>query len=123
MTEATRRFRAWLAPGLLALAVLGASVLLSTSGCYRLKSSSGGGQTAFDGTREVDPADVALPDGYQIEAVAVGLNFPTGVAFGADGTPYVTEAGYSYGGAPEARPRLVRITGRRSRRSTWWTSA
>jgi len=113
MTDAVRnpRFHAWLAPGLLALA------LLLSNGCYRLKSSSGGGQTAFDGARQVDPADVVLPDGYEIEVVAVGLNFPTDVAFGEGGTPYVTEAGYSYGGAPGARPRLVRITGRRSRRT------
>ncbi len=83
---------------------------VSMSGCYRLQSSSGGGQTDFDPPRSINPADVALPEGYQIEAVATGLTFPTGVAFDEEGRPHVTEAGYSYGEV-FLTPRLVRIDG------------
>ncbi|MGI9174647.1 MAG: PQQ-dependent sugar dehydrogenase [Rhodothermales bacterium] len=89
------------------LCAVGLMTLMLT-GCYRLLSSKGGGQTSFDQPREVDPADVALPEGYRIEAVATGLTFPTGVAFDDGGAVYVTEAGYSYGGF-EGTPRLIRI--------------
>jgi glucose/arabinose dehydrogenase len=64
--------------------------------------------TSFDAPRRVDAADVALPPGYQIEAVATGLTFPTGVAFDARGGPHVTESGYAYGEV-FLTPRLVRI--------------
>ncbi|HZW09867.1 MAG TPA: hypothetical protein VFF69_08180 [Phycisphaerales bacterium] len=66
-------------------------------GCYALHSSEGGGQTREPGAREVNPADVALPAGYRIDAVATGLTFPTGVAFDDAGVPHVVESGYSYG--------------------------
>jgi glucose/arabinose dehydrogenase len=45
----------------------------------------------------VQPRDVALPEGYRIDAVATGLNMPTGVAFDPDGSVYVVESGYAYG--------------------------
>ncbi len=78
------------------------------SGCYALQRSSGGGQTDFNPPREVDPADIALPDGYKAEVVATGLTFPTGVGFDDDGGVYVVEAGYSYGEVWTI-PRLLRI--------------
>src|SRR5690606_27569289 len=61
-----------------------------------------------EGPRSVDPAAVALPEGYSIELVAEGLTFPTDVAFDDSGTPYVIEAGYSYGEVI-LTPRLLRI--------------
>ena len=81
---------------------------LVLSGCFRLLPTEGGGLTTFEGPREVDTSDVALLPGYRIEPVAVGLTFPTGVAFDADGTVYVTEAGYSYGDG-RGTPRLLRV--------------
>lgn len=82
--------------------------IATLTGCYMMRPSSGGGQTAFTSPRVVDTQDVALPAGYRIEAVATGLTFPTGVAFDDKGTPHVVEAGYSYGEAWTA-PRLLRI--------------
>ncbi|CAN5882365.1 hypothetical protein BH23GEM5_BH23GEM5_11310 [soil metagenome] len=80
----------------LSLAMLGV-VLTSLPGCFRLLPSRGGGQTGFEGTRQVRAEDVAVPRGYRIEPVATGLTFPTGVSFDGQGRAYVLEAGYSYG--------------------------
>ncbi len=88
-----------------ALALL---LVASLAGCFRLLPTKGGGMTEFGGPRRVDSADVVLPAGYRIEAVATGLAFPTGVAFDDDGRAYVTEAGYSYGGF-SSTPRLLRV--------------
>ena len=77
-------------------------------GCFVLSSSDGGGQTYFEAPRETDPSDIALPSGYEIEAVATGLDLPTGIAFDREGRVYVTEAGYSYGDLVTT-PRLLRI--------------
>lgn len=77
-------------------------------GCYALRGSSGGGETSFTPPRQVDAADVVLPDGYVIEAVATGLTFPTGVAFDDVGGVYVVEAGYSYGEV-FTTPRLFKV--------------
>ncbi len=83
--------------------------LAALPGCFALRGSSGGGQTAAPtGARVANPADVAVPAGYRIEVVATGLNFPTAVAFDGQNRPHVTEAGYSYGEV-FATPRLVRI--------------
>ncbi|MFP5211813.1 MAG: PQQ-dependent sugar dehydrogenase [Acidobacteriota bacterium] len=79
-------------------------------GCYAMRPSQGGGETQFSPPRAVNPADIALPEGYRIEAVATGLTFPTGVAFDEAGTPYVVEAGYSYGEVWTV-PRLLRVEG------------
>jgi hypothetical protein len=49
-----------------------------------------------------------LPTGYQIEAVAVGLTFPSGVTSDDQGRVYVVETGYSYGEV-WAVPRLLRL--------------
>jgi glucose/arabinose dehydrogenase len=89
-------------------AALTAATATSLASCFAMRASHGGGQTTFSGSRRVEPADVAVPAGYRIEAVAVGLNFPTGVAFDAQGRPYVTESGYAYGEV-WTTPRLVRV--------------
>jgi glucose/arabinose dehydrogenase len=85
-----------------------ALLLVLLPGCWTLQPSRGGGQTGFDAPRQVRTADVALPPGYRIEAVATGLTFPTGVAFDAQGRAHVVEAGYSYGEVWTV-PRLLRI--------------
>lgn len=91
-----------------ALPALVAFVALAVAGCMPLLPSQGGGQTAFEGPRHVDPADVALPDGYRIEVVADGLTFPTGLAFDDRGRPHVLESGYAYGEVITT-PRLSRL--------------
>ncbi len=67
------------------------------SGCYNIRPSTGGRQTTFSGAPAINPADIAVPNGYRAEAVASGFTYPTGVAFDGDGRPHVTESGYSYG--------------------------
>lgn len=79
-----------------------------TSGCLAIRPSNGGGQTSFTPPRTVQPADIALPVGYRIAPVALGLTFPSGVAFDDAGRVYVIEAGYSYGEVWTV-PRLLRI--------------
>lgn len=80
-----------------------ASVLIVLTGCYSMRSSQGGGEVEVAGgkgssaVRSVQPRDVALPPGYRIEAVATGLNMPSGVAFGPTGQVFVVESGYAYG--------------------------
>jgi glucose/arabinose dehydrogenase len=87
--------------------LLAATAILGTS-CYSFRPSSGGGQTKAVLPRKIDPRDVALPRGYQIEPVATGLTFPTAVAFDPQGRVFVVEAGYSYGEKWTA-PRLLRV--------------
>lgn len=58
--------------------------------------------------RKIAVEDVALPEGYQIEVVARGLSFPTGITFDEQGSLYVVEAGYSYG-EEWTTPRLLHI--------------
>jgi glucose/arabinose dehydrogenase len=78
------------------------------SGCYSMRPSSGGGQTGFDGKRELNPADIALPKGYRAEVFAKGLTFPTGATFDNEGRLYVVESGYAYGEV-WTTPRLIRV--------------
>lgn len=78
------------------------------AGCYAMRGSDGGGLAEFSPPRAIEPADVALPEGYRIEAVAGNLTFPTGVTFDDRGGVYVTEAGYAYGEVFRT-PRLVRV--------------
>ncbi|UYZ59904.1 PQQ-dependent sugar dehydrogenase [Hymenobacter latericus] len=86
------------------------ALLLATalSGCYKLRGHYGGTQTFEPLARRVEATDVAVPAGYRVEAVAQGLTYPTGIAFDERGTPYVLEAGYSYGEVWTA-PRLLRL--------------
>jgi glucose/arabinose dehydrogenase len=81
---------------------------LGLAGCYQLSASNGGGQADFSPPRTVRAADVTLPAGYRIEALACGLTFPTGVTFDEQGRLYVVEAGYSYGPVHTV-PRLLRV--------------
>ncbi|HYE01177.1 MAG TPA: glucose dehydrogenase [Alphaproteobacteria bacterium] len=85
-----------------------AALLPLLGGCYAVLPSAGGGQTAFEPPRRIDAADVAVPAGYRIEAVASGLTFPTNIAFDEAGALHVVESGYSYGEVWTA-PRLLRI--------------
>lgn len=78
------------------------AVWLGSSACIK-----GGGQTP-PGRDEPQAGDIALPEGYRIELVADGLEFPVGVAFDDAQVPYVVEAGYSYGEL-FTTPRIVRI--------------
>jgi glucose/arabinose dehydrogenase len=95
--------------GLKGVSLVGLAFSLTfLTGCYCLRPSSGGGQTRFDGTREVNPDDVALPEGYRIEAVTERLTFPTGACFDDQGRLHVVESGYCYGEV-WTTPRLLRI--------------
>ena len=98
------------APGTRWFTLVIAAVVILLGACYRLRPSAGGGQTAAAGARTIRPADVALPAGYRIEAVATRLTFPTSVIFDDRGAPYVVEAGYSYGES-FTTPRLLRVEG------------
>lgn len=87
---------------------LAAMSLAWGAGCFALRSSQGGGQTSFAEPRRIQPSDIALPPGYRIEPVVVGLTFPSAVAFDDMGQVYVLEAGYAYG-EKWTTPRLLRI--------------
>jgi mono/diheme cytochrome c family protein len=78
------------------------------AGCYAMRPSDGGGETDAPAAREVMAGDVALPAGYRIEPVVVGLNFPSAVVLDDQDRTYVVECGYSYGEA-FAKPRILRI--------------
>lgn len=78
------------------------------SGCYRMRASNGGAQLKQIPQRTINAADVALPPGYKIEAVANGLTFPSAAAFDDEGKLYVIETGYAYGEVWEL-PRLLRV--------------
>lgn len=82
--------------------------LIVGAGCFSIRASEGGGITAFSRDRVLVPGDVAAAPGYQVEVIATGLTFPTGIAFAADGQPYVVESGYSYGELFTV-PRLLRL--------------
>lgn len=85
-------------------------LLCCVSSCYNLKKSNGGGQLEYTPTtvRNVNPADVLLPEGYSIEAVAQNLTFPTAATLDDQGSLYVIEAGYSYGEV-FLTPKLLRV--------------
>lgn len=80
------------------------------SGCYRMRASKGGGQIKPVSEKRIDPTDIALPKGYNIELVASDLNYPTGIDFDETGIPYVIESGYAYG-EEWTTPTLKRIEG------------
>src|SRR5690625_1695771 len=90
------------------LPVVALFALTLLSACFPGAQNRGGGQTTFTPPRQLDPAHVAVPDGYSVEVVATGLDFPVGIAFDDEGTLHVVEAGYSYGEV-FAVPRLLRI--------------
>lgn len=80
----------------------------SLASCYSIRPSNGGGQTDFDGTRQINPSDIAVPAGYRIIPVASGFTFPTGVAVDESGGLYVVESGYSYGEV-FTTPKLIKV--------------
>ena len=62
--------------------------------------------------RIVKPSAINLPPGYQVQAVATGLNFPSDVTFGPNGEMYASEAGgHFYGTDPSVAPppQIVQI--------------
>lgn len=62
--------------------------------------------------RKVNPAAINVPPGYQIEAFATDLVFPTDIMFGANGEMYVSEVGgHFYGTDPKKapQPRILQI--------------
>lgn len=62
-------------------------------------------QVNQESRRKVNPADIALPAGMTIEAVASGLSYPVDVTFDDEGNTYVAEAGgHTYGTMPEQAP-------------------
>lgn len=83
-------------------------IILSCISCYRMQQSKGGGQTDIPRERNIEASDIAVPRGYQIEAVARDLTFPTGITFDEEGGVYVIESGYAYGEV-WAPPRLLQI--------------
>jgi glucose/arabinose dehydrogenase len=83
------------------------SIVIIT-GCYRMRASKGGGQIKDIPSRTININDIALADGYKIEAVTTGLTFPSAAAFDDAGNLYVVEAGYSYGEV-WTEPKLLRV--------------
>lgn len=88
--------------------LLAFSAAVVLTGCYSMRPSQGGGQTTFQPPREIATKDIALPEGYRIEAVAKDLTFPSAVVMDDRNRVYVVEAGYSYGEAFTV-PRLLRV--------------
>jgi hypothetical protein len=83
-------------------------ILFACSACYRLRSSDGGGQIKEVRERKINTNDIALTEGFHIEPIASGLNFPTGIAIDEQGLLFVTESGYAYGEV-WTTPSLIRI--------------
>lgn len=81
---------------------------LLLSSCYSMRKSRGGGQIGKIPPRTINAADVALPPGYKIEAVASGLTFPSSATLDGFGNLCVITSGYSYGEVFEL-PRLLRV--------------
>lgn len=107
----SRRARARAGTSALAAALMPAALALLLSACYGIRPSSGGGDISkktAQSPRKVNAADVALPRGYRIEAVATGLTYPSGITFDDSGTAYVVESGFSYG-EDWQEPRLLRL--------------
>lgn len=85
------------------------SSALLLSGCFKLRGHYGT-KSYEPVSRPVRTPDIQLPEGYSIEMVSSGLNFPTSIAFDDKGQAYVIEAGYSYGEIFTV-PRLLRLEG------------
>ena len=83
------------------------AALLCFTSCFKFRGYYG--TKSYDPVnRPVQAADVMLPEGYAIELVSSGLNFPSGLTFDDKGTVYIIEAGYSYGEI-YTTPKLLRI--------------
>ncbi len=88
------------------LLVLFFAVVLT--GCYRMRSSQGGGQLKSVTERQVNTSDILLPPGFQIELVHKDLTFPSAITFDDNGGLYVVETGYAYGEV-WLEPKLIRL--------------
>ncbi|WP_019395535.1 PQQ-dependent sugar dehydrogenase [Priestia filamentosa] len=58
----------------------------------------------------LNPDDVKVPEGYEVEVVAAGLSFPTGMGFSDDGTLYILEGGSTWPTRPALPPRILQLT-------------
>lgn len=87
-------------------------VLISDIESHGKQTSGGKTATALRLGPEVPPPDasaVMVLDGFRAEVVLSGLTYPTSVEFDDQGSMYVAESGYAYGGeSPE--PRVLRIS-------------
>jgi len=74
------------------------------SSCFQKKSTQ---SVSAIYERKANAADIIVPQGYKIEPLISGLNFPTAIAFDDKGIMYVTEAG----GLEDigSEPRLLKI--------------
>lgn len=55
--------------------------------------------------RKINPADIAVPEGYKIEAIETGLTYPVDITFDDEGNYYIAEAGgHTYGTKPPRAP-------------------
>ncbi len=86
----------------------GIALSLALTSCYSMRPSSGAGENAGPTQRQLSPAAIGLPPGYQIDLVASGLTFPVGAALDDNGRLHVVESGYSYG-EDFTEPRLLRV--------------
>ncbi len=57
--------------------------------------------TACSGSRPLRPADIDVPDGFQVEVAVDGLDAPTMVAFDDQGRMLIAESAYGSGGEPK----------------------
>src|SRR4051812_34103960 len=57
----------------------------------------------------VDPADVIVPQGYEVEPVLVGLSFPCGMGFADDGSLFLLEGGSTWPTRPYMPARILRL--------------
>jgi glucose/arabinose dehydrogenase len=57
----------------------------------------------------LDPADIAVPDGYAVEVVLAGLSMPTGMGVDDEGTVYVCEGGSTWPTRPHLPGRVLRL--------------
>lgn len=57
----------------------------------------------------VDPGDIEVPPGYELEPLVVGLSFPICLEFGPDGELYIGEGGSTWPTRPAGLPRILRL--------------
>lgn len=57
----------------------------------------------------IDPDDIVVPDGYEVEAVVAGLSFPTCLGFGERGELFIGEGGSTWPTRPALMPRILRL--------------
>lgn len=57
----------------------------------------------------VDAGDVVAPEGYEVEAVLVGLSFPCGMTVADDGAVFLLEGGSTWPTRPYMPARILRL--------------